>query len=257
MNTASEILRELRDQLRPEDAAVLRAEPGTTEITATRITDPAWLAEQIRLRSLMWKVDDQRVLATLWWYSASTILVTPALASLVVTGTALSPALEDTVLHHTPSSRLTGSHSTAVLGHDLDQLGSALEATLTSVITALSAFTKGRERPLWAIATDAIANRLLWAGEAVGRVREATDLAAPIIAAAGRRLPPPRYIDITADADYDFGGDRDGATTRRFVHRTSCCLLYRVPGEGMCTSCPGRAPAERTELLRFITALDR
>jgi ferric iron reductase protein FhuF len=256
MHTASEILRELHDRLPPDDAAVLRAEPGTAEVPATRITDPAWLAEQIRLRSLMWKSDDQRVLATLWWYSASTILVTPALAGLVVTGSALSPALDDTVLHHTPSSRLTGSHSTAVLGPDLDQLGAALAGSLAAVITALSAFTNGRERPLWAIATDAIANRLLWAGQAVGQVREATDLAEPIIAAAGLRLPRPRYVDVTAGPDYELGvGTGVGtATTRRFVHRASCCLLYRIPDEGMCTSCPGRAPAERAELLRFITA---
>jgi ferric iron reductase protein FhuF len=250
--TAGQILRELHDRLPPDDAAVLRAEPGTAEVPATRITDPAWLAEQIRLRSLMWKSEDQRVLATLWWYSASTILVTPALASLVVTGSALSPALEDTVLHHTPSSRLTGSHSTAVLGPDLEQLGSALEAALAAVIAALSVFTNGRERPLWAIATDAIANRLLWAGQAVGQVREATDLAEPIIAAAGLRLPPPRYVDVTAGPDYELGVG--AAATRRFVHRASCCLLYRIPDEGMCTSCPGRAPTERAELLRFITA---
>ena len=258
MNTAGEILRELHDRLPPHDAAVLRAGPGTAEVPATRITDPAWLAEQIRLRSLMWKSEDQRVLATLWWYSASTILVTPALAGLVVTGSALSPALEDIVLHHAPSSRLTGSHSTAVLGPDLEQLGSALGTALAAVITALSAFTNGRERPLWAIATDAIANRLLWAGQAVGQVREATDLARPIIAAAGPRLPPPRYVDVAAGPDDEFGtGTGTGvgtAKTRRFVHRASCCLLYRIPDEGMCTSCPGREPTERAELLRFITA---
>ncbi|MCF2526018.1 (2Fe-2S)-binding protein [Yinghuangia sp. KLBMP8922] len=30
------------------------------------------------------------------------------------------------------------------------------------------------------------------------------------------------------------------------MHRTSCCLIYRAPGQAMCTSCPGRPPAERT-----------
>jgi hypothetical protein len=268
VNTAEEILRELCDRLPPDDATVLRAEPGVAEVPATRIADPAWLAEQIRLRGLMCGSEDQRVLATLWWYSAGTVLVTPALAALVVTGDALSPALDDTVLHRAPSGRLTGSHSTAVLGPDPDRLGAALGAALATVISALSAFTNGRERPLWAIATDAIANRLLWAGQAVGRVREATDLAAPIVAAADPRLPPPRYVDVTAGPDYEFGADTGFGTgtgtgtgasvgtvaTRRFVRRASCCLLYRIPGEGMCTSCPGRAPAERAELLRFITA---
>jgi ferric iron reductase protein FhuF len=35
----------------------------------------------------------------------------------------------------------------------------------------------------------------------------------------------------------------------RFTRRASCCLLYRVPHEPMCTSCPRRPPDERQILL--------
>jgi len=52
--------------------------------------------------------------------------------------------------------------------------------------------------------------------------------------AIGGPLPEPRYVDV------------DGA---RFTRRASCCLLYRVPHEAMCTSCPHRDPATRQVLL--------
>jgi ferric iron reductase protein FhuF len=235
MTAAQELTRQVLAGLPPGQRGVLRPAPGDSEVAATRITEPSWLAEQIRLRSLIWNIEDDRVLATLWWYSASTVLITPSLASLVVSGTALSPRLQDVVLHHTASSRLTGSHATAVLGRELD-------AMLSAVIAAVADFTGGRQRALWAIATDAIANRLLWAGEAVGRVPDATALAVPLCAAIGPQLPRPRYLDV-------------GQPARRFVRRTSCCLIYRVPGEGLCTSCPRRPPAERRTLLRVVAEM--
>ncbi|HET9172277.1 MAG TPA: (2Fe-2S)-binding protein [Actinospica sp.] len=211
-------------------------------VTATRLTDPTWLAEQVDLQALLWKTDDRRVLATLWWYSASTVLVAPSLSALVATGVARSPRLQDTVLQRHPSGRLLAARSTAVLGPDITELGSALESTLGTIIDALGPFTGGRTRPLWAIGTDAIANSLLWAGRESGCVDEATGLAAPIAAAApGSRLPVPRYVDVPRAS---------AAPPARFVRRASCCLLYRVPGQSLCTSCPRRDPAERLDLLR-------
>jgi hypothetical protein len=47
-------------------------------------------------------------------------------------------------------------------------------------------------------------------------------------------MPRPRFTDVAGT---------------RFVRRASCCLLYRLPGEGMCTACPGRPPAHRQVLL--------
>ena len=97
-----------------------------------------------------------------------------------------------------------------------------------------------RERPLWAIATDSLAGRLLTLGRAVGAVPAVTGLAGP--AGGGGRGRPcrvPRYVDV------------DGA---RFVRRASCCLIYRLPGGPLCTSCPRRPPAERQRLLEDAAA---
>jgi ferric iron reductase protein FhuF len=96
-----------------------------------------------------------------------------------------------------------------------------------------------RERPLWAIATDSLADRLLALGRAVGDVPRVTALAAPLADAVGPPLPAPRYEDVAG---------------RRFVRRASCCLLYRVPGWPLCTACPRRAPAERRRLLEDTAA---
>lgn len=247
--TAAELSRKVCAQLPAAHQQFLMPRHGDQQIPARWITDPDWLLEQIRLRGQIWKIEDRRVLATLWWYSASTALVTPALTSLVLTGVALNPSLESTVLHHTASSRLHGSHSEAILGMSIDELATAFRDSLRVSISAVAAISGGRERPLWAIATDAIANRLLWAGQAINKVEQATAIAAPLVAAISAQMPAPRYVDVPigqgrapAPAQPDRTAPDHTAshrtTSHRAVRRTSCCLLYRVPTESMCTSCP-------------------
>jgi hypothetical protein len=94
-----------------------------------------------------------------------------------------------------------------------------------------------RERPLWAIATDSLANQLLAVGRAVGDVPAATAVAGPLAAAIGLPLPAPRYVDVR------------GA---RFTHRASCCLIEELPAGRRCTSCPRRAAADRLALLERL-----
>jgi hypothetical protein len=73
----------------------------------------------------------------------------------------------------------------------------------------------------------------------LGAVPAVTGLAGWLAAAVGVPLPAPRYEDVA------------GA---RFVRRASCCLMYRLPGGSLCTSCPRRPPAERTAWLRRVAA---
>ena len=49
----------------------------------------------------------------------------------------------------------------------------------------------------------------------------------------------PRYVDVAGV---------------RFTQRVSCCLLYRLPPEPLCTSCPRRPAAEREVLLEDTAA---
>jgi len=208
----------------------LVAPPGALAVPGVRLADPAWTAEVLAARARRQRTRDRRVLATLWWYSASSVLLTPVLAGLV-TGVRLSARLADTSVHllagHTPIA------ATATAGAG-DDVAGELRGSLAAVVAAVAEAGGMRERPLWAIATDSLANRLLALGRAVGDVDVVTALAGPLAAAVGGPLPAPRYVDV--------GGTR-------FTRRASCCLLDRVPHEVRCTSCPHRTPFERQVLL--------
>ncbi len=71
--------------------------PGVDVVPATALTDPVWTAEVLAERARWQGTSDLRVLATVWWYSASTVLLTPALAGLA-TGRPLSARPADTVV---------------------------------------------------------------------------------------------------------------------------------------------------------------
>jgi ferric iron reductase protein FhuF len=115
-----------------------------------------------------------------------------------------------------------------------DDVAAELRETLATVVATVAEAGRTAERPLWAIATDSIANQLLALGRALRDVRAATGHAVPLARAIGAPLPVPRYVDVA------------GA---RFTHRASCCLLVELPGGSLCTSCPRRPPGERHALL--------
>jgi len=199
--------------------------PAAPLVPAVDLADPDRVVRLIAARAHA--VD--RVAATVWWYSASTVLLSPALAGLV-TGVPLSGRLADLSLVF----RSDGLPVAAVAGGGTDDVAADLRGTLTTVIGAVAAAGRMGERPLWAIATDSIANQLLALGRAVGDVPAATAHAGPLAAAIGSPLPVPRYVDVA------------GA---RFTRRASCCLMLELPGGALCTSCPRRPPAERHALL--------
>ena len=227
--------------------------PSAALVPGAVLADPAWHAEVLAARVSRQGTADRRVLATVWWYSLSAVLLTPPLAGLA-TGSPLSARLDDTSLYLLTGGRpVAAASSAAFAGPECSAVdgsggglpvgrpgslpygvGQELRTALGAVVAAIAEAGGARERPLWAIAADSIAGRLLALGQALGTVPEVTALAGPLGAAVGPPLPGPRYVDVA------------GA---RFVHRVSCCLLYRVPAEQMCLSCPRRPPVERNVLL--------
>jgi ferric iron reductase protein FhuF len=205
--------------------------PSTVpRLPAALLADPGRIATLLGARGARQGTDDLRVLATVWWYSASSVLLAPPLSGLV-TGVPLSARLEDMTLSVLPDGLPVAVTSVGASGTGL---AAELRTTLGAVIPAIAEAGGMRQRPLWAVATDSMATVLLTLGRALGDVAAATGLAAPLAAAIGPVLPSPRYEDV--------GG-------ARFVRRASCCLLYRLPGGPVCTSCPRRPPAERQLLL--------
>jgi hypothetical protein len=206
----------------------LIAPPGAPTMPAALLAEPDRMAELIARRAPLRRAD-LRVAATVWWYSASLVLLTPPLAGLV-TGVPLSGRLADTTLVF----RRDGLPVAAVSGSGTEDVAPEMREMLADVIAAVAAAGRMGERPLWAVATDSIANQLLALGRALGDVTAATAHAAPLAAAIGAPLPVPRYVDVA------------GA---RFTQRASCCLMVELPGGSPCTSCPRRLPAERAALL--------
>ncbi|MPQ98059.1 iron reductase [Modestobacter sp. I12A-02628] len=210
----------------------LVAPPSGVTVPGAQLADPAWTASVLDDRARRQRTGDRRVLGTLWWYSLSSVLLTPTLAGLL-TGRPLSPRLADTQVHliagHVPVAATTAAAAGDVLA--------GLRDTLEQVTAVVAEAGRVRERPLQAVSTDSLANRLLALGRALGDVPGATALAGPLATALG--LPAPRYADV----------DR-----RRFTRRASCCLAYRVPGDVLCTSCPRRPPVERRVLLEDTAA---
>ena len=210
----------------------LELPPGADVVPAVRLADPAWTAEALAVRARWQGTGDPRVLATVWWYSVSTVLLTPVLAGLA-TGRPLSARSEDTVVALRPGYQPVAAEASAP-GTDP---AAELRETLARVIAAVADAGRMRERPLWAIATDSLANQCLALGRALGDVPTLTRLAAHLAAAIGPPLLAPRYVDVGR---------------ARFTRRASCCLLVEVPGQAMCTSCPRRPPVERHALLQRL-----
>ncbi len=225
-----------------------------------RVQDADWLNIQIDLQARRWPTVERRVLATLWWYSVSQVLLTPTVASLFVTGRALSPRPADVELHWLPDGRVFTARSTAVLeagtgagtgtrgsqenntAATLEAVAAALRGSFEIAFPAIARAGARRERPLWAIGTDSLANRLLWVGRARGEVDRATSVAGALARMVGPPMPAPRYVDL------DRRPPRTGQA--RFVRRGSCCLVYLEPGQPKCASCPRLAAADRTAALR-------
>lgn len=202
---------------------------GVVPVPAGRLADAGWTAQVLDARTPRRRPVDRRVVATVWWYSASSVLVTPALAGLV-TGIPLSARLDDLTVALLPGAVPIAAVGTAGAADP----AADLRASLGAVVAAVAEAGGVRERPLWAIATDSLANRLLDLGRAAGDPAAATARARTLAGAIGTPLPAPRYEDV--------GG-------ARFTRRASCCLLYELPSGAMCTSCPRRPPAERRTLL--------
>jgi len=208
----------------------------------SRVADAAWLDSEIVLQARRWPTVDRRVRATLWWYSVSQVFLTPTVASLFVTGRALSPKPSDVLLDRSGDGTILTARSTALLGGEpVEATAAALRESLEFAIPHVARAGAGRQRALWALATDSLANRLLWVGRARGELDRATALAATLAELIGSAFPAPRFLEVPRRTP------RTGQA--RFVRRASCCLIYLEPGVAKCASCPRQTPAQRATQL--------
>ena len=220
--------------------------PAQRTLPGSLLTDESWLAERIEQTGRQFGCPERRTNATLWWYSASVVLLGPAVQALVTAGAGVD--LSSSTLRFT--LQFNGYLERVIAGAELDPgpaaLGRHLDDALTPVIESLAAAGQASARSLWAIAADSLATRVLAetavrpGNDSAGGTDDAPRIATAIAEAGPRLRPLPRYQDVR--------GRPDGPA-RRYVRRGSCCLLFRVP-DGLCISCPKQTPADRFQRLQ-------
>jgi hypothetical protein len=191
------------------------------EVPATHVLDAAWLDAQLVLSSRLYRRASRATLGVLWWYSASSVLLGPAVS-------AQDPALSSITIVQHPDGRLVDARSAPFDG----PVGPRLREMLSAATESVAAVSGARARALWAIATDSLANRLLWAGT--------PELALPLAEAVGPSMPRPRYVEVNG---------------QQFVRRVSCCLVYQGTDTTKCVSCPRQTPEERRQRLAATTGI--
>jgi hypothetical protein len=194
-------------------------------VPATAIADTSWLGAQLVLAARRFRVD-ARTAGVLWWYSGSSVLLGPPASSFVGGGRVAAPSLGSMTLSVHPDGRVLDARSA-------DSVSRAAAPTLVgelvaTCVEAVGAASAASVRSLWAIASDSLANRVLWAG---GGEADAVALA------VDERFPRPRFVEV--------GG-------QLAVRRSSCCLVYESPGEQKCVSCPRQRPDDRLRRLREV-----
>lgn len=193
-------------------------------VSAEALTDPSWLADALSATASRFRLTRPATAGVLWWYSASSVLLGPVTESYVKGGRVADPAPGSMTLFVHPDGRVLDARSSATV--DRAEAADRVAGGVATCVSAVAAASRASERALWAIATDSLANRVLWAGGTSAHA---------IALAADDRFPAPRYVEI--------GG-------QRAVRRASCCLVYEAPGQQKCVSCPRQAPDDRLRRLR-------
>ncbi|GAA0615794.1 (2Fe-2S)-binding protein [Kutzneria viridogrisea] len=205
-------------------------------VTADALTDPGVVAELVALSGRQWATADRRVAGTLWWYTTSSILLTPFLTRLAEVDLAPDPELSGVRLHINPEGRLLNAQPTRLLS-TVDELPGRLRTALEAVLPVLAEASGTRVRPLWAITADSLANVLLRAWRGLGDPDRGAAQATELAAAIGAPMPVPRFVEVAV---------RAGSPPVRLVRRVSCCLIYQA-GFAKCASCPHQEPFERLD----------
>lgn len=231
-------------------------------VPAEVLADEDWLTVRVADMAKRWGTSggsaDNRINGTLWWYSASSILTGISVGTGLATGFAADPTLATGRIFLRGDGYLGGfvAGSLIPIAASLADLGAAMYRALAPVVEALSGVSGVRENALWAIVADSITNRCLdAAGLRAERGSACGAALIDVLREQGALVPAPRFVDV-ADTGTAL---RVGSPLmsvpmgrRRFTQRASCCLIYEVPGQPKCSSCPKRAPEDRVRLLAAL-----
>jgi hypothetical protein len=148
------------------------------------------------------------------------------------------PAL--TVLPDDPAA----GHPAATVVADVDalrrHLSAALLTHLAPVVEAVRQRVRLGLRVRWGLVADSIAGTFLEVGRGLGDQRAAAAEADAFLAVAAPTLRArPTWVPL-----------EHRGTCHVFLRRSACCLAYKTPDSGYCTSCPSTPAEEREQRLR-------
>lgn len=216
---------------------------GDDAVTGLRLTGPDGVRDVLARAAVRWPDVTPKVAATLWWYGSSSTLALVAASHLVVTGAGpdLSPARvrvtvgELGTLSAAASDRMVDATEVAV------GFARLVEAVVDAVVLAVPTVSAPS---LWAIASDSAANRALDVAAALDRLDDGVPTAR-LLTSRSPRFPSPRFVDVDRGGAVVRAGPAAPANDRRrFVQRSSCCLVFEA-GESTCVSCPRQTPDAR------------
>lgn len=221
--------------------ASLVAENPRFARTGIPVSGTDWVRESVRAGAAQFQLPEKQ-LAQLWWYSFCGGVVSPAVHLMV--GYDAIPSL-DLGLGELVVDGFWCGFTTSHSAGSFAEAGAELEASAGPLIDVLCSSFSLRPAPLWAIVGDSLRQSALEAGNNV------FDPALGLTVARGLTSASSRFGDVPYSAVVDGSvlsveGEVDDDMFV-FAPRISCCLIYRSPGSGLCTSCPKR-PAARREV---------
>lgn len=132
-------------------------------------------------------------------------------------------------------------HSCLEIVSDVASLRAVLCDQAGPVVQALSAWSKLKQSVLWGLVVAAWGDQLLALGRMLGCSERALQTIRELMSTNHPAFQlPPRYF-VAAD-----GGEAQVCQVRG-----SCCLNYRVPGNGYCVSCPLRSRSDASCSLSY------
>jgi ferric iron reductase protein FhuF len=213
-------------------------------LSGALLQDPQWLGERIDQLGRFYRTAERSTLATLWWYSASVVVLAPALHALVTRGRGVSVRSDELLITLTPYGylgRVLPAPGAGVPEAGAAALGTDLDVALTPIICALAVAGQVPPQRLWALAADAVGTCLI--------AEQSPEVARQALAGSARLRPQPRFLSVRT-------GPSGTGPPLTALRRNSCCMLFRVPGQDLCVACPRQVPAERdARLARYARSL--
>lgn len=208
--------------------------------------------QAIKQAKALFRLDDDRHAAQLWFYSLLGSVTAPAVTAMVCSEEIINLGLDSGVLFNRDEGQgyWFGFRPEATVS-SYHAAGKNLGLSITPIIAALCAATGMRPAPLWAVAADGVIQPAMAAGndeyETNKAVQIARELHAGLQQATSVKLPPLRVEQIVDGAVLPINDEEEPEFL--IAHRSSCCMIYHSPDAGVCTSCPHQPKEQRLALL--------